>query len=81
MARPALAMIRSVIGLTPLWLYSGLTQAHGQRHAPSPWHKLEFWNGEFHLFAMIFWLSLIIIVVASLVKLIKRVKEQRNPDR
>ena len=55
--------------------HTGLAFAHGETHQPNPWHKLEFWNGELHLFATVFWLAVAIAVVASVRKLIKK---QRN---
>ncbi len=74
-----MAIRRPARWLTPLLLllHSDWILAHGQsQQFQDRWHKLEFWNGEFHLFAMIFWLALLALVVAVLVKLIKRLQHR-----
>ncbi len=67
--------------LTPLllMLVPSLVQAHGYvLTGESPWHKLAFWNAEFHLFAMIFWLAIATLVVLSVLKLIQRLSHRHE---
>jgi hypothetical protein len=59
-----------------------VTWAHGNRHDNhSPCHKLEFWNGQFHLSAMIFWLALTVAAIAQLIKLIRQLRRCYKSNR
>ncbi|MEH6471256.1 MAG: hypothetical protein V7752_08400 [Halopseudomonas sp.] len=55
--------------------------AHGNSAEPEMgWHKLEFWNGEFHLFGMIFWLAIAVLIFAIVNKFAKAKPPQDSTD-